>query len=148
MQQGDAAGQMKPGPAGGAWIDKKPPLHRLAKGLVRMAEHHDVRLLARDSALERFAQRPGIDDVLDEEFPLTHHHNFRFPQMQAAIHVAQHRRDGRDLFQVEDHPHNADISRVQNMVHPRKQSRHFRVQPPVRVGNEANLHSALYYAAR
>ena len=56
------------------------------------------------------------------------------------VRVAAHRRDRRDPFQLLQNPRQPDVTRVQNVVHPRKPFQDFRVQKIMRVRDDANLH--------
>ena len=122
-------------------IEKENAVHRLRERLVRVAENDGVRLLLLDLRLDRFGQRPRIDDVMDEKFFRRERYDFRELERQADVHIALHHGHGRDEFQFQFNHRIADVARVQNVFHTVKDFFHARVEKSVRVGDDANLHA-------
>src|SRR6266568_4138724 len=140
IQDRDASLQAKTGPTGVTGIEIEGAAHHLGKRLVRVAENDHVGIFANDAAVERRSGRADIHDMMDEKFAAIELDDLGFLEGESGVGVAQHRGDGRDAFQLQDQPRQADIAGVENVVHAVEERRDFRVQVVVGVGKNANFH--------
>ena len=140
IQDGNASLQAKTRPASVTGIEIESAAHHLGKRLVRVAENDHVGILANDAAVERRSRRGHIHNMMDEKLAAIELDDLGFLEGESGVGVAQHRGDGRDAFQLQDQPRQADIAGVENVVHAVEERRDFRVQVVVGVGKDANFH--------
>ncbi len=107
---------------------------------MRVAENHHVRRLANDAALKGLRRFARVNNVVHEEFVATGLDHLRLLEIKSRVVVAQHSGHWRDLFQLENQPPQPDIAAVKDVVHAREELGNFRVEMPVRVGEDADFH--------
>ena len=79
--------------------------------------------------------------MVEEKLPSAQFPEFRLPIADARIiRVSQHRRDRRDVLQVEDDGRIANVASMQDVVHAGEELRDARVEETVRVGKDAEFH--------
>ena len=84
-------------------------------------KHDHCRTLSRDACLERITGAVRVNDVMDKDFAAIRLEDTRFREMKTwVIRISPNGDDGRNLLQFEkDHRH-ADVTAVEDMVHPRE----------------------------
>src|SRR5258706_567238 len=128
MENGHSARHGEAAFAGIAGVKKQRLADLLIEGLVCVAEYDRVRIIANQPALDYRRRGPDIHDVMDQEFASVESNQFSLFEIEADIVVAEHGSDRRDGFQLENHPRQTDVARMQDMVHTLKQLRHPGVQ--------------------
>ena len=107
---------------------------------MRVPEHHHVRILANDAALDGRSRRLDINNMMNDEFASAQFDHFGLPVVQSHIGIAQYCRDRRDIFQLQNQPRQPDVPRVENMIHSLEERRDLRIKVIMRVGNDPDFH--------
>jgi PiT family inorganic phosphate transporter len=143
-QHRDASGQTEPRLSGVAGVKIESLANRLAPALVRVPKDHDVRVLADNAAFDLLLRRIHVQNVMQQELPPAQFEHFGVFVFQALVRIAGDGGDRSDFLQFEDEPGQADVARVQDMVHTFEEARDFGVEVTVRVGENADsCHAAL-----
>ena len=139
MEDGYAAFRAELGLAGVAGVEIK----NLADGrrifFMRVAKDDGVWLMPLNLRGEFFRRVVRVDDVVDEKFFSAERNDFCLPEVEAEIRVAEDGGDGRDEFQFQFNHRLADVARVQDVIHARKNFLHARVEETVGVGKDADF---------
>lgn len=61
-----------------------------------VAEHHNIRLFAKDSNLYLVGRHSNVHDMVNQELSVAQGHNLSRPIIQTVVRVADYRRYGRD----------------------------------------------------
>src|ERR1051325_3129354 len=140
VEDGDTARQIETLFAGITRVEKQCAANGLVEWLVGVAEDHYIRALTNDAPLNGLRRLLRGHDVMQEKFPATNFGQFRFPEIESDVVVAEHGGDRGDLFQLKNQPRHPDVAAVQDVVHAGEQFWYLGVEETVRVGNRADFH--------